>query len=85
MRQKGFIFLPVILVVVLLGVLGYFTYHSFIQDKEGESSPSVFPSGNSKNPTITIDPKTGWKIYVNDNYHFTFSYPNSSKIPFYKG
>ena len=71
MRQKGFSPLIIILVIAILGVVGYFAYKNYISPKGtilGPYSPSPIDTAT---PNLTAN----WKTYTNDTYGFSFEYP----------
>ena len=68
-NNRGFV--PIlILVLIALGAAGYFGYKYF-RPTTSINNPTPFPT-----PTIGINPKTGWKIYTNTKYGYSFEYPS---------
>jgi len=74
MKKNGFAPLIIILVIAILGVVGYFTYKNFINIPKPLSIPppaaTTVVSPQKSNPL-----PAGWKTYKNDKYNFEFSYP----------
>jgi len=90
--------------LVALGTAGIFAYQNY-QLKEQvvkpSPSPEVVPTKapqptptptntiSTPSPTPTADPTANWEIYENNNYGFSFKYPNNFRInnliekPFY--
>lgn len=65
MRQKGFV--PVIiLVLVVLVVIGYFSYKNYWPKLQILSTPTPIP---------TVDPTANWKTYTSAKYKYSFKYP----------
>jgi hypothetical protein len=64
------------LVVIALGVVGYFVYQDWQLKKEVPSQEQVSPTPAEELPTPTIDPTAGWQSYNNDEYKFSFKYPS---------
>ena len=70
------VWLPIIVVVVLVG--GYFVFdyvkHSFL----------IPPTDSRISPTPTVsstpDPTADWKTYTNSQYGFEFKYPNDKSV-----
>lgn len=71
MRQKGFILIPVVIVIFLIGVLGYFIYQNFQLKKS-----NIIPTTNSPTPSPGLDPTTDWEKYNFDELKLTFKIPN---------
>lgn len=77
MRQKGFVLLPVIIIIALLGVVGYLVYkNTQIQKISGNStSPSIVPTANLPKPSPTPDLTTNWKNITNRTAGLSVQYP----------
>ncbi len=82
MRQKGFV--PIIIIlIVLIGVGGSFylgtrvNKTSFTTGTISSPIPSSVPEIES---TISVDPVTGQKLYTNISQGFSFEYPNNFYI-----
>lgn len=82
MRQKGFILLPVIIIVILIGVLGYFIYQNTQLQKNGGNltAPSVIPTVNSPKSSLTLNSTANWKTYTDPKYNYSFKYPTRYEI-----
>lgn len=77
MRQKGFIPIIILLVVVVLGVVGYFAFtKGYLSVNLPKPSASVIPSA-LPNTSTTSDPTENWKTYSDDLHGITFKYPLS--------
>jgi len=76
--QSGFAHLAaiVIIIVALLGTLGFVYWMNFIQPKVSEvkknNSSVIIPV--TKKP-VAVDPMADWKTYTNAQYGFSFKYP----------
>ncbi len=80
-NQKGFI--PVVIIlVILIGFVGIY-YLGTLKSGKIITSPtpiessiaSAKPSPVSINKS-TLDPTTNWKVYTNNQYKFSFNYPD---------
>lgn len=77
MRQKGFAPVIILLVVLLLGVLGYFAFtKGYVSVNLPKPSASVIPSP-IPSPSSSTDPTANWKTYSDDLHGITFKYPLS--------
>lgn len=79
MRQKGFALLPLIIIIALIGALGYFAYQNIQlrNNNTNSTTQSVTPTANLSKPSLTPDPTVNWKTYTNTKYGYTFKYPSS--------
>lgn len=80
MRQKGFAILPLIIViVVIIGVAGYFVYQ-----KKSALAPVVEVSQTNQAVTSTtnqsVDKTAVWQTYTNKQYGFEFTYPKDVTV-----
>ena len=66
-----------IILVVLVGVLGFFFGISY---KKPSSTQKQVYTGPPPPVTPTIDPTGNWKTYTNTTYKFSFNYPTNYKI-----
>src|SRR3990170_7211276 len=90
MRQKGFIFLPVIIIVISVGMIGYFIYQKIFYEKgnKNRTYPSIVQNPNtdpskplikpSKAPYTSINCQSGWKVYSNE--YFQLCVPDYLRI-----
>lgn len=93
MRQRGFVFLPVILIVILVGAIGYFVYKN--TQFTGNKLSQPFQTNNSANkqvgnlasstPKAVISKiektnKTGWSKYTNQQGKFSISFPDKLQL-----
>ncbi|HUC94709.1 MAG TPA: hypothetical protein VMR19_01750 [Candidatus Saccharimonadales bacterium] len=77
MRQKGSALLPIIIIIALIGVVGYLVYQN-IQLKNGSVNPTpIVPNtvANLPEPSLTSDPTANWKTYYHKNLDISFKYP----------
>jgi len=80
-RQKGFAPIIIVLVLALLGSLGYIAYLrgylSFHIPNKTIITPTSYPieTKTSSGTMPTENPAANWKTYTNDQYHFSFKYP----------
>ena len=77
--QSGFAHLAIIiiLIVALLGTLGFVYWQNYMQPKNIDTSQKT-PVENKDNNIITpvvADPIADWKTYTNAQYGFSFKYP----------
>lgn len=74
MRQKGFVLFPLVIIVVLLGAVGYLVYQNTqLQKSSGNlNSTSVTPSGNLAKSSSTPDPTAEWETFNNGVYYFKY-------------
>lgn len=76
MSEKGFAPIITLLVLVVLGALGYFAYtKGYISINLPKPSASVIPS-TTPNPFPTTDPTANWKTYTSMFQGFSFKIPN---------
>ena len=66
MRQKGFVLLPIIIIVVLLGAVGYVVYSNTPVQKSAKNlaSPSTVTTSNLTDLSQTPDPAWNWNTYT---------------------
>ena len=83
MRQRGFIPIIILLIVVLVGVVGYFVYikgyfNQFLNTMEERTiTTNPYPIATpSIIPTLTEN----WQTYINQDYKFLIKYPNNWTI-----
>lgn len=91
-QQKGLTTLEIIVIIVLVIVIvGFIIFYFFGKSTIKETSPIIVPSiitSNQSSTTATsatssatpITPtatQNNWKTYFNDNFKYSFSYPNS--------
>lgn len=81
MRQRGFVLLPVI-IIALIGILGYFVYQNTKLQNVGvnSTSPSSVPNTNFPKPSTTSDPTANWKTYEDTINKFSIKYPNGWSV-----
>lgn len=82
MRQKGFAQIVLILILAMVGSLGYVAY------MKGYINPSLLGiTPISQTPQITDEPlaepdsTSDWKVYTNKTFNISFKYPNDWKGP----
>jgi hypothetical protein len=81
MRQRGFVLLPVIILIVLIGVVGYFVYQNSLLRMNGGKpvSPSSFPTiittTNLPKPIQTSNPIANWKTFNSPTLGVEFKFP----------
>lgn len=74
MKKNGFAPLIIILVIALLGVVGYFGYKNYLVKPQVLTIPSPSPL-SVPDQTKVLSQIPGWKIYTNTKYHFSIEYP----------
>jgi hypothetical protein len=93
MRQKGSVLLPVIIIIALIGIVGYLIYQN-TQLRNGGANPSPTITNTATNlpePTSSSKPTTNWKKETrqvnyksegmeNRNYNLEFNYPSDWSI-----
>ncbi len=90
MRQKGNALIIVLLLLIALGIIGYFVYQNMLLKRQANiplstpTSVAVTVASPSPVPVPTPIPgpslKPGWQLYTNDQYGFEFSHPASYKV-----
>lgn len=65
--------IAILLVVGLIGALGYVYYQNFIQKKDDDTSKTKSPISTL---VAIIDPLADWKTYSDSSYGFSFRYPS---------
>lgn len=76
MRQKGFAPIIILLVLVILGVVGYFAYSKgYININPSKSTPTVNPQLDLTS-SPTPDPTANWKTYTDSDNIFSIKYPS---------
>lgn len=71
MKPKGFVLLPVIVIIVILGILIYSFFKNY-QQQVNNSIPFLPKAGPTSNPT------SGWKIYTSTGkYKYQVDIPNN--------
>lgn len=85
MNQKGFVNITlVVVIVVLVGVVGYFTFVKKSKPIVQQPTPT-----STTTPTKTFTPipistsqdgTVNWKIYSNSEYGFQFKYPSNWRL-----
>lgn len=69
--QKPLIGILALLIVIILGVAGYFYFQNQeLQKKMIQTLPTTTPF-----PSATTDPTANWKTYINNQIGISFSYP----------
>lgn len=76
MRQKGYIFLPLI-IIALIGIVGYLVYRNTLLKKSNTSLtvPSIVPTTNITEPSLSSGSTIGWKRYRSESGRFEVLYP----------
>lgn len=81
MNQKGFVnIILVVVIVVLLGVVGYFTFVKKPKPVAQQLAPTQVANTPKSSPAPTPapdDPTANWKTYTNTQYGIEFKYPNN--------
>ena len=87
MKQKGNALIIVLILVIVLGVVGYFVYKNMKLKQQTSLVTSPSPSSKiTPTPVLTASPSptsnvpAGWKLYQNTQYGFEFSYPVNYKV-----
>jgi len=68
--------LLVFLLIVALGVAGYFGWQNYQLKLEKE----VVDIQPESSPVVEVDETAEWEIYTNDKYNFQFKYPSDADI-----
>jgi hypothetical protein len=76
-RQKGVAPILVLLIIAVLGGLGFWGYKTEIIRI---SLPQKETASVSNSPSPTTDPTKDWKTYTDTTYNFSFKYPNSGSV-----
>ena len=82
MRLKGFALLPVVIIIALIGIVGYLVYQN-TQLKNGgvNTTPAITNTvTNIPKASSSPDPTANWKTYTNTQYYYEFKYPNKVTI-----
>lgn len=81
MKQRGFVLLPVI-IILLVGVLGYFIYQNTKLQRDGGNSTftPVMPTTNLSNLSPTTEPVENWKTFTSQNLNVSFQYPSFFRV-----
>jgi hypothetical protein len=81
-RQKGFGLLPVIIIIALIGVVGYLIYQNTqLRNLGVNPSPALTNSAtNLPETSPTSDPTANWKTYTNDKLLVSLRYPTESGL-----
>lgn len=75
--QKGVIFLPILIIVLLLGVVGYVIYQNYnIKQQVPQAQP--IPAANTVTPTTSST--DDWKVYSNTKFNYEVKYPSTWKF-----
>lgn len=70
-KSKLFIAVVILFIILLLTITASIFANLYIsQDKQATNQPTP-------TPTTQTDSTTGWKIYMNDTYGYSFKYPSS--------
>lgn len=77
MKQKGFAPI-IILVLIVLGVLGYFVYQNYLAPKGSALGP--YTPLKSSNYNISTNESEKLSTYNNSKFNFLFKYPNNWKF-----
>ncbi len=79
MNQKGFAnIILVIVIVVLIGAVGYFAFVKKSEPVAQQSTPTPTQMNTPVSPTPTPKDETAnWKIYNNTRYSYTVKYPSN--------
>lgn len=87
MNQKGFINIwIVVLVVIVAGVLGYFTFVKKSEPVTKQTSTTQIPppvstqTSNNQNAPTPQNETANWKVYRSEKYRFELRYPPSLQI-----
>lgn len=74
MRQKGFVFLPVLIIIALVGVLGYFVYQNNQLRKNQiiTITPTNTPATDIASASPSPNPISDWKTYSNNLYSLKY-------------
>lgn len=76
-NQKGVVILPILIIVLLLGLVGYLVFQNSQLRKEQPSlnQPTATPTSNLPSPTSS--PTDNWKTYTNTAYGYSIKFPSS--------
>jgi len=93
-RQKGVVILPILIIIILLGVAGYFAYQNYQLRWGNLNVPLVVPTSTSKFPITDSDSDTAndsevkqstleeidniWNLYTNRKFGFSIKIPKKS-------
>jgi hypothetical protein len=74
MRQKGNVLIIVIIIISLLGTVGYLYFkNTQLQKNVGDNAlQSATPSGDKTEPSKTSDPTAEWNKFTNEDYSFKY-------------
>ena len=74
--------MPVIIIIILLGVVGYLIFkNTQIQKNNGNSTlTSIVPTQIINKASPTLNPTANWKTYYNSIDKFSFKYPSTWTI-----
>ncbi len=75
MKQKGFAPIIIILVVAILGTVGYFVYKSHI----GPKGTILGPYSPDPIAIVTTDPIANWGTFTDNEWKVTLKYPSEFK------
>jgi len=79
MKQKGIVLLPIVIIIALLGTLGYFIFQN-LQLREIVESPEptpTTPNTNMPTPSQTPGPTTNLKTYTDEKFKISFQHPSN--------
>lgn len=89
LKQRGFVALPIILVIFLLvigGVYYYQTHKETFQDRLSKQNPNIYltPPSDPTNPPATNFPQTdetkSWKTYESKVFKLVVKYPSNLQL-----
>lgn len=86
MKQKGFILFSVIIIIALIGAVGYLIYQN-TQLKKGyikRAFPTIVPTTYFSEPSPPSNLEYNWKKYKNDEFGFEISYPDKYNMTILK-
>ncbi len=80
---SGFAPLIILLIVALIGAIGYFAFKNITPKVQIPFTPSS-PVASPLPTTQTADPTADWKTYINPNDSYSFKYPDGGELSDYQ-
>lgn len=70
-------YLVIVLVITLVGIVGYFGVQNYQLKQQFASQPTPSQAAIVSSPSPAVDPTENWKVYGNGNYSYNLKYPNT--------